>query len=206
MKKMLSLILAIVMMFALAVGASAEEPSVSTSQDVQEVASGTYGKDVDIVIKNVAGAAAAVYYVTIDWNPLTFTYDYAEEAKEVYNPLTHSSRPVPAGTAGWVNNYTSAYVTVTNHSNVAVDVSASLKDNAVTKTENDVTLTLKKGTGEAYSANAKVTLLSALGKATDGTATDIIAKWTVGVTGTPARVAGFTIDKLTITIVPNVAP
>ena len=205
MKKMLSLILAIVMMFALAVGASAEEPSM---KDIQQVGSGTYGKDVDIAITGIKNAST-VYYVVIDWEAMTFTYNFAETSN-VWNPEMHKEE-ISRGTAGWDKN--EASVTITNHSNAAIDVSASFIDDndKYSTTKNGVTATLYKtaaSNGNECTAGTVATRLpSAVGyeKAKEAAAhSDLIAKYTVKVsTGAPARGAGFTIDRLTVTVAPE---
>lgn len=107
MKKLLASALALTM--ALSVGTTALAAGNSTI--------GVGDKDIDVTAKyNDASTTDTVYSVDIAWEDMTFTYN--ESGSKVWDPATHTY--TDNTTASW--DKTTADITVTNHSNAAVDV------------------------------------------------------------------------------------
>lgn len=185
MKKVLALILAVCLMFSLAVTAGA---ATKGSSDISsnDAVSGDKSNPVKVNVTGVAGSAATVYYLEIKWDPLIFTYNYKETGK-VYDPEDHTETVTTSGTAGWQHTE-AADITVTNHSNASVTVSASIAESKV------------KGVEAVLTGDEQI-LESAVGKAMN--APELVASFTVNVTGTPDKAntaEAFTVDTVTITI------
>lgn len=183
MKRLFTLILTLAMVFSLSVSVSAVGAgSLGSSGAV----SGDTNKDITVAVTGVSGSASTIYYVVVDWESMEFIYDY-KEGTTSYNPETHQETTASAGTAGW--NKESAKVTVTNHSNAKINVSAVLAEN----TDENVTASLTGGAKE---------LPSAVGKPVIPIASDLVATYTVNVAGKPAKAnaAAFKINELTIII------
>lgn len=106
--------------------------------------------NVTVKVKGVDGAAATVYHIVIDWDSLTFTYDYGETT-QVWDTENHQYQTT-TGTQGW--DKTSATITITNHSNAAVGYTASFSnsDEQKSATVRDATATLDKTSGTVATA------------------------------------------------------
>ena len=183
MKRLFALILTLAMVCSLSLSASAVGAgSIGGSGAI----SGDQNKDITVTVTGVSGSAATIYYVVVDWESMEFTYDYKEGAT-TYDPETHRESTASTGTAGW--NKESAMVTVTNHSNASISVSAALAGNI----DENVTASLNGA--------AKV-LPSAVGKSVTPIDPDLVATYTVNIAGKPAKAnaAAFKINALTITI------
>ncbi|MBQ3257585.1 MAG: hypothetical protein IJA67_09245 [Oscillospiraceae bacterium] len=108
MKKTISVVLTLVLMFSLSVTAFAASATTAPATDSADI-NATY----------VAGAAGGVVFsVDIEWTAMNFTYQAA--GQPVWDPESHSySESVPESWSG------SGTVTITNHSNTALDVTPS---------------------------------------------------------------------------------
>ena len=105
MRKIISLTLALALILSLSTTVLAAEQS--DSHDVTAKYEKTENEE-------------AIYNVDIAWGELTFTY--SEHTEKTWNPDTHTYDEDVTG--GW--DKTEASVTVTNHSNVAVDVAMAV--------------------------------------------------------------------------------
>lgn len=108
MKKTISILLTLVLMLSLSVTAFAANATTAPTTDRADI-NATY----------VAGAAGGVVFsVDIEWSAMNFTYQAA--GQPVWDPETHSySEAIPEKWEG------SGTVTITNHSNTALDVTPS---------------------------------------------------------------------------------
>ncbi|MBR4077655.1 MAG: hypothetical protein IKK17_03515 [Oscillospiraceae bacterium] len=108
MKKTISVLLTLVLMLSLSVTAFAADATVAPATDSADI-NATY----------VAGAAGGVVFsVDIEWSAMNFTYQAA--GQPVWDPETHNySEAIPEKWEG------SGTVTITNHSNTALDVTPS---------------------------------------------------------------------------------
>lgn len=98
--------------------------ATSTGDVYIEISNGLY--------PNAYNEANAVYKVDVEWTNLTFTYTGG-----TWNPETHTY-----STGGTLSNGGNGSITVTNHSNWAVEYSAGFADNSATATMNGFTATL----------------------------------------------------------------
>ena len=105
MKKLFATLLAVAMLASGSVTAFAAETNHGT-QDTEITVNGSY----------VSGAAgSSVISVDIEWEAMNFTYSATSEG--TWNPATHAYDGQTEG--GWSDN--TPAITVTNHSNVAVN-------------------------------------------------------------------------------------
>ena len=139
MKKLLSVILALVMALSLSVTAFAA--TNDGTQDTEITVNGTYtpGTTADEIIS-----------ADIAWDAMDFTYTGASQG--TWNPVTHAYEGAIEG--GWSNN--TPAITVTNHSNVAVNATLGFTANVTgvvgtfteaSGTENDNILNLATAEG-----------------------------------------------------------
>lgn len=140
MKKLLAFVLAGVMVMGMSVTALADTQTfdsrdgeapgkVTTVTDPYSVTTG------EVKVTMNPSAAEDVYYVVVDWNDLSFNYDFGSAAE--WNPADHSYAGEGNG-AGWttgnVDRATQDMITVKNHSNKAVKADASFAEDNVVKT------------------------------------------------------------------------
>lgn len=111
MKKIISSIMALAMLASLSTTAFASNGIGNGGSDSAEVY-GTYQKGGDTEI---------VYSVDVSWTDFEFTYNGA--SKGTWNPETHQYDN--STEAGWADD--KGTITVTNHSNTAVEASVSYK-------------------------------------------------------------------------------
>lgn len=176
MKKLLSILLATTMVIGLAATALADETFDSETDGDPTYTCNT------IEVSAVADEATidVRYNVTVSWKSLTFKYDRTNQS---WNPSNHSY----SGTGSWESDSITDGITVANHSNAEVAISASAPS-----AKNGVTVAVTGG---------DKTLVSA---ATDGIygVYDNADKTTykVAVSGAPTVDEQFTVGTVTITI------
>ena len=105
MKRIITLLMVLAMVMSLSVTAFASD--LGESKDV----TAKYEKN---------ESEQPIYNVDLNWGDLTFTY--TETTTKVWNPDTHTYDTTTTGS--W--DKTESSITVTNHSNVSVDVSMSV--------------------------------------------------------------------------------
>ena len=176
MKKILSLVLALVMVLSMAVVASAETYEGNVTFENLPADTGKDWKSTnqstgEVKVEITPETPDPVYYVTVEWGDLTFEYSF-ETGNEVWNPMTHSFTEGSA--TGWVGSK-SANVEVKNHSSVAVQVDVGFRGT----TEASVT---KEGVTAALSGELSKELATGVGLTWD-TAASLVA--TVTVSGVP---------------------
>lgn len=193
MKKFASLILALAMTFSLCISAGAVSP-------IEALGNGD-GKPVTLTVRSTA-EGAVVYYVAVTWKSLDFTYE-TQNTKGVWDPDTHSYSG--GSSAGWktTNEYDVVEgdtitrhnaVTVTNHSNAPVAVSAAANvGNAVS----GITMIT------APYNNLSQSLPSAEGKATD--AAELVVGYDLSVEITDASALNAGDDQEIGTVVVSIA-
>lgn len=166
MKKILSLVLALVMIMSLATTAFAATVESGTAE-----VKGTY-------VDNSETDTTVVYKVDIEWEGLSFTY--TEGGSYGWNTDTHQYDVLDSD-AGWSGQGT---ITVTNHSNAAV--TASFKYAAVTGYEDAsvnfsvASLALKSAAETNAAVSGSVTVTPA-GKLPKGTSNQVIGNITITV-------------------------
>ena len=174
MKKLFATLLAVAMLASLSVTAFAAENTGATPTDI--TVNGTYaaGQISDEIIS-----------VDVAWDAMDFTYTGASQG--TWNPVTHTYEGATEG--GWSNN--TPAITVTNHSNVAVNATLGFTANVTgvvgtfteaSGTENDNILNLATAEGtEVANAPTATANFGISGAAIDankalGTITVTIAK------------------------------
>ena len=181
MKKLFALVLALTLALSMTVTANA----AGKANLADGISGGTEGT-VTVEVTGVAAEAAKTYYVVVTWGDLSFEYDF-NESKKTWDAENHKTVIHPdERTAKW--SHTSADITVVNHSNDEITVSAAFA--GTSHAANNVTASLVGGTQN---------LPSAEGKATD--ASELKASFTVSITDTvPSVKEDFTIDTVNLTI------
>ena len=124
MKKVISLLLALVMVMGLSVGAMAEE--IQTDNNTMDVGATYVPGTVQIVGPDGTVQNATVYSVELDWTAIgNVKYDGGTAAyywdAEALQYKTHSGA---SESAGWTTDEVSCTITVTNNSNSSVTATA----------------------------------------------------------------------------------
>ena len=183
MKKLIAILTAVVIA-AMAVVPAFAETTITTlpGQDTGDVYVNVYDEN--------DHELTTVYYVVVEWDDLTFTFNFdGTNAEVVWNPETHKyMNGSSEATGSWA--VATKNITVTNHSNAAVAYAAKFTNNAlVSEAKNGVTATLEdQGTG---------TLITAEGTAPTAAPSN---KYTVTVSGTPTTKEAFAVDTITVAI------
>ena len=186
MKKITALILAMMMSFALSIGANAAlSADESDSREVR----------LEVIQRN---DSEKIYSVDVSWPNLSFTYNHGTGT---WNPATHS---YTQSGQNWVttqhhsaleegNGLKSSNITITNHSNAGIKYEAEYSKGDLD--QNGVTVSL-------VGVEEPKTLPSAEGKAMN--AAELIGEFYVQVEGTPNKKAldPTKIGTVTITISP----
>lgn len=129
MKKIITLVLALVLVFAMSVSVFAAESVVVDNRTNSSNTEGEKEGTVTINLSTATGVAAKVYYVVVEWENLVFEYDFGAE-QPVWDPTTHTYKTeTPAGSwkDGTADSVTQdKALTVANHSNAAVNVTTTV--------------------------------------------------------------------------------
>lgn len=195
MKKVTSLLLALVMALALAVPAFAAD----TWPDDKDKS-----KDVTAKVTVTADQTESVYHVTVDWNTPSFQYSF-EGAKYTWDTTNLKYQKEPLGKTGWGDNGDTSQsgtleLTVTNRSDKNVYCKAALvKSNA----QSD--LTVAYGTNGVKTATADAVVDSTSpGSFTEPDsnrqATTANLGDTITMSGKPNKVEGTSVVLATITL------
>lgn len=115
MKKILTLVIAVAMILTLSVNVFANEENVGGTNGLETL---NQPSDIDVTVGITTGTPTTVYRVDVAWENTDFTY-YAEYSNS-WDPTSHSYKSSSGDT--WSHKV--ATITVTNHSNAAVDVKA----------------------------------------------------------------------------------
>jgi hypothetical protein len=201
MKNKIACATAVALCFAMAVPAYAADGAVAGSGNVVAPAQ----KELDVTAKVDASQlkhADDVYSVEISWDSLEFSYAFNNEETTTWDPKSHtyiSTEEYPFNVPGtWLRradgdeySRTNSDITVTNHSNSDVFVSAVFKDseNQLTQTVDNVTATIK---------NASFTLATGEGRTYKEADSSFL---TVNVDGDPNVTEDFKIGTVAISIV-----
>lgn len=171
MRKLLS-ILALVLTVALCASFSvaAADTDIDTLDEL-----GSVSKDVSVVYQpKVPDTDTIVYSVDVTWNDVSFAYD-AGNTK--WNPDAHQYN-APGDDATWTDD--EGKVTVTNHSNAAVNVTVSFA-------------TANNGTANVAVANPSFTLESAVDKATTEADSEVATLTAEGAPTSSAKIGTITV-------------
>lgn len=184
MKKLLTLMLALVFAFAMSVNIFAAEANTDGEKLDPTKTNNSTTANVDVKISG-SDNLETVYSVVVTWESLDFTYNFGEA--DLWDPTEHNYSSSGTGTeGGWTDN--TAVITVTNHSNANIRAKASFAEEAQSLTRNDVTASI---------SNPSFTVSSAVGteynSAPNGT-------FTCTVSGVPSVTSDFNIGTITITI------
>lgn len=144
MKKIFATIIALAMVLSVGVTAFAAETGKQPGNS----------QNIDVTAKTVStGTTPVVYSMDIAWDSMTFTY--AESGTKIWNPTTHTFSTNTTG--GW--DKTTANITVTNHSNAAVNAAVTYSAVSGTGISGEITngtKTLAAGVENAYDAADKL--------------------------------------------------
>ena len=185
MKKMLSLILAVVMMLALAVSVSAAGTNLDSA--------GSDEKDVSIKVNPQDPNNTVVYCVDIAWDAMVFEYDFGQEDK--WDPEDHAYTGGGGTAKRWINN--SSTFTITNHTNAAVKYDVSYDDEGLA--QYGVTIKFDQGSSADQTELSDIEIATAVGTEVDEAPT---SSFTVKAGGEPTtdNLVATKIGKVVVTI------
>lgn len=150
MKKVTSLLLALVMALALAVPAFAEELA-------DKEVSGNRTQDVTASYKTAPDEGVHAYHVTIDWKVPSFTYNF-QGTQYTWNPKDlNYTKTGDTGKANWDKDSGDLTLMVKNRSDMDVYCKATLEKNP--QQAKDLTVTYQRKAGQtADKADAAITV------------------------------------------------
>lgn len=198
MKKVTSLLLALVMALALAVPAFAES--------VDEVWPGPddISKEVLAQVDVIADKTVNTYHVTVSWNVPKFSYKFAGTTY-TWNTTNLKYMTAPNGTEGWANDGKGTLeLKVVNRSDMPVNCKAELAANKAT--HKDLTMTCWNNNEATGTADAVITMAAgetAANYTGDGnrTAKECDLSGTITVSGKPNKTVGdTTLGTITLTL------
>ena len=196
MKKIIALALTLVLVLSMSVTVFANDvmsnyDTVNKTVDDPMTDTSSTG-NIAITINQGSNSEAEIYYVTVDWASMTFTYSFNDSTQ--WNPLTHQYENTSgAATGTWDRQAIANAITVTNHSNATVTSSVAL----TTATINGVTASI---TGDKTPAS--FTLQAADVFALNNFDGADYAAFNVAITGTPADPAVATSFAIPVTLNP----
>lgn len=152
MKKVTSLLLALVMALALAVPAFAVEPVVEKWPGPEDTS-----KDVTASYKTAPDEGVHAYHVTINWKVPSFTYNF-QGTQYTWNPEDlNYTKTGGTGEAKWDNESGDLTLTVINRSDMDVYCKAALDKNP--QQADTLTVTYQRKAGQtANKADAAITV------------------------------------------------
>ena len=172
MKKIFACLIALMMVLALTLAVSAGTIDNTSNNE---------SKKVTIKI-NDSNTPAIVYSVDIVWGNTDFTYDFGTGS--TWDPDTHTY--VGGTQAGW--DHDSTTVSVTNHSNAAVNLTVGFNGTEKTVSHNGITSTI---------SSVSLVLATAEGTALSSAPS---TNFTVSVSGTPTVSSEFILGTIIIAI------
>ncbi len=165
MKKLFAILTSLALLVSMSVTAFAAEPDATLTGDGKSTTI-----DVNVTYAD-ATSTPTVYSVDVQWQEMSFQYNYA--GPMVWNPETHEYQDQARG--DWESN--TADITVTNHSNAAVNVTVTYTANGTTGVTGTITngsFTLENAVGKAVAeADAETATLTISGVPTDTTARNL---------------------------------
>ena len=182
MKKLFALILAVLMIASLSVIGFAAEVDGGTTGDVNVNVTDKNGnqlKDEDVT---------DIYYIVVSWNKLNFTFVTEQSIGDLKWDAENHKYANLVGQWKDADNDGSV-ITITNHSNATVNISAAFANDSKTS---DVNLGVT-----AALTNGDKTLQSAVGTTV---ANAPYTTYTVSVNGTPTMLETYKVDTVTVTI------
>ena len=159
MKKLIAAILSLVLVLSMSATAFATEGAANGNEAGDS-------QSIDVTAKTENAITTETHYsVDITWESMTFTY--TEEGTKTWDPATHTYTTNSQG--GW--DKTEAKVTVTNHSNVEVNVTLEytpVAGTGITGTLTNTTKTIAAGVeGKPNEADSLVATLTISGTPAD---------------------------------------
>ena len=110
----------------------------------------TEGKVVTVKVNGVTGGGE-IYKVEVAWGSLDFEYNLGSE--NTWDPVSHTN--VGAAGPSWTNDNQSATITITNHSNAAVNAEAYFgTSGTLTSSANGFTATLTDAASSSIEADS----------------------------------------------------
>lgn len=199
MKKVTSLLLALVMALALAV------PAFAVELDDKKEVSGNRTQDVTANVTVTDDQKVNTYFVKVEWNQPSFSYTF-KGTKYTWDTTNLKYKTEDIGKNGWESNTSALSLKVTNSSDMPVNCTATLVPN--TEAHKELTMTCWDGSNTVTKTADAVITIGAGQTAADYTNTDANRKakecdlsGTITVGGEPSKNAGSTkLGTITLTL------